>query len=220
MAIKYQTLKNEDGDTIYPNIDPINNIPNRSISGLKLGLGEVGEDEIEDLGIATRNLQNGCVTTPKIANGAVTGDKIEDDSIAGVKIVDGEISTDKLADGAVTHDKVARGAIYFNNLSIFPKSFNEIFNGVTTISDAVNALSDLLSSNNLYRIRYIKNTSSVLESYDLQIGFHMTRSPFSWEIYYFDMPSQSWITLSSDNDWEGFVSTMRPYCVALMFYED
>lgn len=80
---KSVTLKNSNGDTLYP------------VTDASLINGSLQASQIPDNAITTDKLADGAVTSYKIAHGAVPSSKI----------VDGAVTADKVADGTLTQDK-------------------------------------------------------------------------------------------------------------------
>ena len=85
-------------------------LPTSQINGLdewKTGI----EEDINNISIATSNLQTGAVTENKIGTGAVTENKIGTGAVTENKIADNSVKTNKINDNAITTPKINNKAV-------------------------------------------------------------------------------------------------------------
>ena len=85
----------------------IGQIPDRSLTNLKLVLATITGDEIASKTIKLGNMDDDSVDTDQLVDDAVTEDKIADANVTTVKIADSNVTTVKIADSGVTTAKIA-----------------------------------------------------------------------------------------------------------------
>lgn len=82
-------------------------IPDRSLTGEKIALGAVGEQELAEDAVTAGKLADGVIDDTKISAEGISGSKLKGGTVLTAKIADKAVTTEKLNDGAVTTAKLA-----------------------------------------------------------------------------------------------------------------
>lgn len=124
MATYIKTLKEDNGDIVYPQT---------TTDAIYTTGGETLETRISKYVTAEDIAQSvaafGTVTTGMLADDAVTTAKIDDSAVTTAKISDDSITTAKISDGAVTLDKI-------DSTTLYTVLFSGDSTGTVTLSDS------------------------------------------------------------------------------------
>lgn len=91
-------------------------VADRAIVSVKIGQGEVKEENLARDAVTVDKIKNGSVTSAKIGQGEVKTDNIEDNAVKSGKIGYQEVKTTNIANGAVTTDKLYTASVTINKV--------------------------------------------------------------------------------------------------------